>query len=152
MKTENIFDQLENNQLLEIALQYGTPLYVYHGEKIEAQVAQLKNAFRETTVRIKYACKALNNINILRLLRNAGAGVDAVSIHEVHLALKAGFTPDEILFTPNGVSFEEIKAGVDAGVHINIDNISMLERFGHTYGNSVPCCIRLNPHIVDPLT
>jgi diaminopimelate decarboxylase len=148
MKTENIFDQLENNQLLEIALQYGTPLYVYHGEKIEAQVAQLKNAFRETTVRIKYACKALNNINILRLLRNAGAGVDAVSIHEVHLALKAGFTPDEILFTPNGVSFEEIKAGVDAGVHINIDNISMLERFGHTYGNSVPCCIRLNPHIV----
>ncbi len=148
MKTENIFDQLENNQLLEIALQYGTPLYVYHGEKIEAQVAQLKNAFRETTVRIKYACKALNNINILRLLRNAGAGVDAVSIHEVHLALKAGFTPDEILFTPNGVSFEEIKSGVDAGVHINIDNISMLERFGHTYGNSVPCCIRLNPHIV----
>lgn len=148
MKTENIFDQLENNQLLEIALQYGTPLYVYHGEKIEAQVAQLKNAFRETTVKIKYACKALNNINILRLLRNAGAGVDAVSIHEVHLALKAGFTPDEILFTPNGVSFEEIKAGVDAGVHINIDNISMLERFGHTYGNSVPCCIRLNPHIV----
>jgi diaminopimelate decarboxylase len=148
MKTENIFDQLENNQLLEIALQYGTPLYVYHGEKIEAQVAQLKNAFRETTVRIKYACKALNNINILRLLRNAGAGVDAVSIHEVHLALKAGFTPDEILFTPNGVSFEEIKAGVDAGVHINIDNISMLERFGHTYGSSVPCCIRLNPHIV----
>lgn len=148
MKTENIFDQLENNQLLEIALQYGTPLYVYHGEKIEAQVAQLKNAFRETTVKIKYACKALNNINILRLLRNAGAGVDAVSIHEVHLALKAGFTPDEILFTPNGVSFEEIKAGVEAGVHINIDNISMLERFGHTYGNSVPCCIRLNPHIV----
>lgn len=148
MKTENIFDQFENSQLLDIAQQYGTPLYVYHGEKIEAQVAQLKNAFGDTTVKIKYACKALNNINILRLLRNAGAGIDAVSIQEVHLALKAGFTPGEILFTPNGVSFEEIKAGVEAGVHINIDNISMLERFGHTYGHSVACCIRLNPHIV----
>ena len=66
----------------------------------------------------------------------------------MNLGLKAGFLPGEILFTPNSVSFEEIKAGVDAGVHVNIDNISMLEQFGHTYGNSIPCCIRINPHIV----
>lgn len=138
----------EGKLLLEIAKEYGTPLYVYHGEKIIAQLNKLQEAFAGTQLKIKYACKALNNINILRLLKQAGAGIDAVSVYEVHLALRAGFRPDEILFTPNGVSFEEIKAGVEAGVHINIDNISMLERFGHEYGNSIPCCIRINPHII----
>ena len=132
----------------EIVTHYGDPVYVYHGEKILEQYSKLKSAFPGEHVKIKYALKSLNNISILKLLRTAGAGLDAVSIEEVMLSIKAGFKPDEILFTPNSVSFDEIKAGVDAGVHVNIDNISMLEQFGHTYGNKVPCCIRLNPHIV----
>jgi diaminopimelate decarboxylase len=60
----------------------------------------------------------------------------------------AGFKPQEIIFTPNSVSFDEIRRAVAMGVQINIDNISMLEQFGHTYGSGVPCCIRINPHIV----
>jgi diaminopimelate decarboxylase len=143
-----IQSQISSSALLACAEQFGTPLYVYHGEKILSQYDRLKNAFSGAKTRIKYACKALNNITIIRLLHNAGAGLDAVSIYEVELGLKAGLLPEEILFTPNGVSFEEIRAGVEAGVHINIDNISMLERFGDTYGSSIPCCIRLNPHIV----
>jgi diaminopimelate decarboxylase len=134
--------------LTEIASEFGTPLYVYDAEKIITQYEKLKTAFPGKHVKIKYALKALNNTNILRLLKKAGAGLDAVSIYEVLLGLKAGFSPTEILFTPNGVSFDEIKAGVDLGVSINIDNISMLEQFGHEYGNTIPCCIRLNPHIV----
>src|SRR5690606_36160563 len=55
--------------------------------------------------------------------------------------------PNEILFTPNSVSFEEVKRAVELGVHINIDNISILEQFGHEYGGRVPCCMRLNPNI-----
>ncbi|MEO6169198.1 MAG: diaminopimelate decarboxylase [Chitinophagales bacterium] len=148
MKLKNNSYEMDGHQLLDVARQFGTPLYVYSGEKILSQYQQLKNAFSGTEVKIKYACKALNNINIIRLLKEAGSGIDAVSIYEVQLALRAGFTPDEILFTPNGVSFDEIKMGVEAGVHINIDNISMLERFGHEYGKTIPCCIRLNPHIV----
>ncbi|MEO8150874.1 MAG: diaminopimelate decarboxylase [Bacteroidia bacterium] len=148
MLLENSIYTLGGIPLTQLAEQFGTPLYVYHGEKILSQYAKLKNAFPGDHVKIKYALKALSNINILRLLKGAGAGLDAVSIFEVQLGLKAGFKPDEILFTPNGVSFDEIKAAVDAGVHINIDNISMLEQFGHTYGDTVPCCIRLNPHIV----
>jgi diaminopimelate decarboxylase len=139
---------IDGIRLTDVANEFGTPLYVYHGEKIVSQYQKLVNAFGGTNLKIKYACKALNNINILKLLRQHGSGIDAVSIHEVELALQAGFKPEEILFTPNGVSFEEIKAGVEAGIHINIDNISALEQFGHFYGNSVPCCIRLNPHIV----
>lgn len=146
---------LENNRyksggvdLLDVAAQYGTPLYVYDAEKILAQYRLLKKSFPGDHVKIKYACKALNNLNILKLLKKEGSGLDVVSIEEAYLGLKAGFAPSEILFTPNCVSFDEIKAGVELGLIINIDNISTLEQFGHTYGNKIPCCIRLNPHIV----
>jgi diaminopimelate decarboxylase len=139
---------LENELLLQIAKDYGTPVYVYESEKIIHQYQTLKNAFSEVDVQIKYACKALNNLNILKLLKQQGAGLDVVSIEEAELGLMAGFTAEEILFTPNCVSFEEIKKGVEMGISINLDNISMLEQFGNEYGNSVPCCIRLNPHIV----
>jgi diaminopimelate decarboxylase len=148
MLLENSVYTLDKIPVTDLAAQYGTPLYVYDAGKILSQYEILKNSFAGKHVKIKYALKALNNINVLKLLKKAGSGLDAVSIYEVELGLKAGFEPNEILFTPNGVSFDEIKAGVDAGVHINIDNISMLEQFGHTYGNKVPCCIRLNPHIV----
>lgn len=139
---------LENELLLQIAKDYGTPVYVYESEKIIHQYQTLKNAFSEVDVQIKYACKALNNLNILKLLKQQGAGLDVVSIEEAELGLMAGFTAEEILFTPNCVSFDEIKKGVEMGISINLDNISMLEQFGNEYGNSVPCCIRLNPHIV----
>ncbi len=134
--------------LADIAAEFGAPIYVYDGNKIIEQFKKLKSAFPGDHVRIKYALKALNNPNILKLLRKQGAGLDAVSIHEVQLGLDCGFSADEILFTPNCVSFEEIKKGVEAGVQVNIDSISMLEHFGHLYRDSVPCCIRINPHIV----
>lgn len=147
--------QLENNRyvvegvdLLEVSEQFGTPIYVYDGNKIKQQYDKLKSAFKQVNVKIKYACKANTNINILRLLKNQGCGVDAVSVNEVRLCLKAGFDPEEILYTPNCVSYEEIRVAVELGVNINIDNISILEQFGHEYGNSVPVCIRINPHVL----
>lgn len=135
-------------KLLEIAEEFGTPVYVYHGEKIVNQYQRLKGAFPGVNVHLHYALKALNNINILKLLKQQGAGLDAVSIQEVQLGLRAGYLPAEIMYTPNCVDFEEIKDAVNLGVIINIDNISTLELFGHEYGSSVPCCIRLNPHIM----
>lgn len=139
---------LTPKQLLNASKEFGSPLYVYHGERIEFQYHRLKNAFKDVNVHLHYAMKALNNINILRIIKKLGSGLDAVSIQEVHLGLRAGFAPSEIMYTPNCVSFEEIKEAVDLGVIINIDNISILDQFGHEYGNSVPCCIRLNPHIM----
>jgi diaminopimelate decarboxylase len=139
---------ISNSKLLEIAEEFGTPVYVYHGEKIVNQYQRLKGAFPGVNVQLHYALKALNNINILKLLKQQGAGLDAVSIQEVQLGLRAGFLPNEIMYTPNCVDFEEIKEAVTMGVTINIDNISTLELFGHEYGSSVPCCIRLNPHIM----
>jgi diaminopimelate decarboxylase len=134
--------------LTRLAKDYGTPLYVYDGEKILSQVKKLQDAFSSVKLRIKYATKALSNINILKLMKNAGTGVDAVSIEEVKLCMHAGFEPHEIMYTPNSVSFDEIQEAVNLGVMINIDNIPMLEHFGTYYGNGVPVCIRLNPHIL----
>lgn len=134
--------------LITIVEQYGAPVYVYDANTIIAQYTRLKNAFNPIDVKIKYACKALNNSAILKLLKSVGSGLDTVSINEVKLGLHAGFLPHEIIFTPNCVSIEEIQEAVSLGVHINIDNISILEQFGAIYGNTVPCCIRLNPHIL----
>lgn len=138
----------EELNLVKIAEEFGTPVYVYHAEKILDQYKKLQKAFKKVKLRTMYACKALNNINVLKLLKNAGSGLDAVSIQEVWLGLEAGFTPENIMFTPNCVSMEEINMAVEKGVRINIDNISILEQFGHQYGNKVPVCIRINPHIM----
>jgi diaminopimelate decarboxylase len=137
-----------NQQLLKVGEEFGAPVYVYEAEKIIKQYNKLKKAFAPVDVQIKYACKALNNSSVLKLLKKQGSGLDTVSINEVQLGLRAGFLPNEIIFTPNCVSIEEIQEAVELGVHINIDNISILEQFGSIYGNSVPCCIRINPHIL----
>jgi len=140
--------KLTKEQLIETAHRFGTPVYVYHAEKIEEQLNELKSAFAGCKSKFFYACKSLTNINILKLIKQLGANIDCVSINEVKLGLKAGFEPKQILFTPNCVDFDEIEEGKELGVNINIDNISMLERFGNKYGNSYPVCIRLNPHIM----
>ncbi|MDO9554400.1 diaminopimelate decarboxylase [Rhodonellum sp.] len=141
-------NQIQGISFTTLAETYGTPAYIYDGQKIVEQVKTLKNAFSSVNLKIKYATKALSNLNVLKLLKNAGTGADAVSIEEVQLCLHAGFLPSEIMYTPNCVSFAEIQEAVALGVMINIDNIPMLEHFGNHYGKNVPICIRLNPHIL----
>ena len=140
--------QLQGIPFSDLAKEFGTPLYIYDAQKIERQVHNLKNAFAEADVKIKYAAKALTNISILKLMRKNGIGVDVVSIQEVRIALNAGFLPSEIMFTPNCVDFEEISEGVELGININLDNLSALEKFGKKYGDRTTCGLRLNPNIL----
>ncbi len=139
---------IQDETLCELANEFGTPLYVYEKEKIEEKASKLQNAFKDMNARFFYACKALSNINILKIIANSGVGLDTVSINEVKLGLKAGFEPNNILFTPNCVAFSEIAEAKELGVHINIDNISILEQFGNEFGDTYPVMIRLNPHIM----
>jgi diaminopimelate decarboxylase len=148
MEIQNNHYVIDSVPVLELIAKYGTPLYVYDTSKMKSQYKRLQKAFRGTNIRIFYACKALTNLNILSFFRNLGAGLDAVSIQEVRLSLLAGFDAKDILFTPNCVSLDEIDEAVTLGVRVNIDNISILEQFGHKYGSSVPVCIRINPHIM----
>jgi diaminopimelate decarboxylase len=139
---------ITNEQLIEIANEFGSPVYVYHAEKIAEQYNKLTEAFKQHPTKFFYACKALTNVNILKYIKSLGGLLDCVSINEVKLGLMAGFAPQEILFTPNCVAFDEILEGVELGVRINIDNISILEQFGNRFRDSYPVCIRINPHIV----
>ncbi|HEY5406189.1 MAG TPA: diaminopimelate decarboxylase [Ginsengibacter sp.] len=139
---------LSHQQLLSIAEEFGTPLYVYHAEKIAEQYSKLVTAFKKTDVKFFYACKALTNINILSYVKSIGANIDCSSINEVKLALHAGFTPERILYTSNGIAFDEIDEAKNLGVNINIDSISNLEKFGKKYGHAYPVGIRLRPNIL----
>jgi diaminopimelate decarboxylase len=132
----------------EIAMQFGTPLYVYNADTIGEQVDKLNKAFKGCDLKIKFACKALTNISILKFLRTKGVGVDAVSVNEARLAMHVGFQTAEINFTPSCVDFSEIKEAVDLGLSINLDSLPILEKFGKEYGSKYPCGIRLNPHIM----
>lgn len=139
---------IQGLNVLDLAQQFGTPLYVYDGEKIAHQIKTLKNAFSDTEIRVKYAAKALTNISILKLIRKHGAGVEVVSLGEAHIAMKAGYTSSEIVFTPSGVDFSEIVEAIELGLAVNIDNLSTLQKFGDKYKNTYPCGLRINPHIM----
>ena len=139
---------MKREQLLKIAKDFGGPIYIYDSEKIMKQYKKLKLAFRNVkNLSINYAAKALSNVNILKYLNQLGAGLDTVSLQEVELGLKAGFNPGNIIYTPNGVSIDEIEKVVSYGAQINIDNLAMLEQFGNKHP-SVPVCIRINPHVM----
>ena len=149
-----LIDKLANCQIITTfavlirKITYGNPVYVYDAEKISSQYQRLTNAFASVPkLRINYAMKALSNIAVLKLMKSLGAGLDTVSIQEVQLGLLAGFAPEQIIFTPNGVSMSEIEEAMRLGVQLNIDNLSFLEQFG-TQHPEVPVCIRINPHVM----
>ena len=139
---------MENSVLTSVANQFGSPIYIYDTEKIENQYTRLSKAFQHVSqLRINYAVKALSNVNILSYMHSLGAGLDTVSIQEVKLGLYAGVPAQMIIFTPNGVSLEELEQAAALGVQINIDNLTLLEQFGSKHPD-VPVCVRINPHVM----
>ena len=139
---------LSPGQLIDAAHRFGTPLYIYHAERIGEQYDRLVNSFSGTDVRFFYAAKALTNLNILRYIHKIGCNIDCSSVNEVKLAIMAGFTPQQILYTSNNISFDEISEARDLGVHINIDSISNLRKFGRAFGGTYPVGVRLRPNIM----
>ena len=136
------------DDLISISQKFGSPIYVYDAALIKSQYKKLSDAFSAVeNLHIKYAVKALSNINIIKILNSLGSGLDTVSLQEVLIGLEAGVKPNEIIYTPNGVSLNEIEQVVELGVQINIDNLDVLEQFGAQYPK-VPVCIRINPHIM----
>ena len=139
---------MNQDTLLQIAKEYGSPVYVYDAHKIEIQYKRLTAAFSKVKhLKINYAAKALTNISVLKFINQLGAGLDTVSIQEVQLGLLAGFKAETIIYTPNGVSLEDIEEVAKLGLQINIDNLSILEQFGAKHPE-IPVCIRINPHIM----
>ncbi len=139
---------MTNENLLKIAEQYGSPVYVYDTQTITNQYNRLTQAFKKVKqVKLNYAIKALSNVTVLKHIKSLGCGLDAVSIQEVQLGIYAGFKAEDIIYTPNGVSIEEIIEVSKLGCQINIDSLSVLEQFGTNFSH-IPVCIRINPHIM----
>jgi diaminopimelate decarboxylase len=138
---------IQGVELTQLGKEYGTPLYVYDAHKISSQVNRIRSAFATVNLQIKYACKALTSVAVLKHICKLGIGIDVVSPQELDLALLAGFQSNKITFTPSGVAWQEIVYAVDKGVIVNLDNLSVLERFGQEYGNSQTCMLRIKPNI-----
>ena len=150
-----VFDKefvVQGIPLVAIARDYGTPTYVYNSDVIDTQISVFRRAFDGLDFRINYACKANSNLAIMQFMKSRGLCLDTVSPQEVLMGLNTGFLPGEIIFTPNCVDFSEIEDAVEKGVAINIENLSNLRKFGQRFGEAVPVCIRLNPHIATQMS
>lgn len=130
----------------ELIEQFGSPLYVYDYDTLVTQYNRLHNAFKRSDTLIYYACKANANLEIMKLFKELGAGIDAVSPGEVFLALKAGFRPQDILLTGTNVTRDDIEYTFEHNARVNIDNLAMVENNDQLYsGREV--FVRLNPDI-----
>ena len=135
-------------KLKEAEIKFGNPLYVYDLSIIENKFKELKNAFRNIkNFKINFAAKSLSNISILKFMKKLGAGLDTVSIEEVKIGLICGFNNEDITFTPNGVSFNEIEEAYNLKVKINLDSLESIKDFSKKY-SSYPISIRVNPNIL----
>jgi len=149
MSSEAYFNHIQNIPIQSLADEFGTPLYVYDAAIIDRQIHRMRSAFSGFPHQINYAAKALTNLAVLKHMRSRNLGLDVVSVQELRMGLDAGFQPSDILFTSNSIHFSELMEAIGYGVNINIDSLSLLEKFGREYGGSYPCSIRLK---LDPLT
>jgi diaminopimelate decarboxylase len=139
---------LDRKLLLDLADKYGTPLYVYDGDMVVQRYQELYDFIKWPKLKIHYAMKANFNFSILKALKEAGAGIDAVSPGDVLLATRAGFAPENIIYTANNVTDEEVRQVKESGVLMNIGSLSRLEKFGKEFPGS-EICLRFNPDVVD---
>ncbi|MEM1586111.1 MAG: diaminopimelate decarboxylase [Candidatus Bathyarchaeia archaeon] len=139
---------IDGVSVIELAEKFDTPLYVLSENRIRENFRRLRGALLKhyEKIRIYYSAKANTSLAVLRILRDEGAYLDAVSPGEVFLALKSGFQPDKILFTGTSVRDDELRFLVEANVTINIDSLSQLRRLIKIRTPEI-LSVRVNPEI-----
>ncbi|HEV7765051.1 MAG TPA: diaminopimelate decarboxylase [Thermoanaerobaculia bacterium] len=130
----------------ELASRFGTPLYVYDAAVIRRQLGRVRSAFATLPFRPFYAMKANSNLSLLRLVQQEGFGCDAVSPGEIYLAMKAGFTAENIWFTCSNVSDDDLRAIPDPNIVINVNAVSEIDRI-IALGLPNPIALRVNPYV-----
>lgn len=137
---------ISRDNLLQMAAQYGMPLYIYDAEVISHQIHTLRDAFAPHIPSIHFACKALTTIGVLQHINQQGCGIDAVSPGEMEIALRAGVPPHQISFTPNGVKFDEYSFALQHGIHIHVDQLEALQWVIEHHPNA-SITLRFNPAV-----
>ncbi|MCL2032425.1 MAG: diaminopimelate decarboxylase [Methanomassiliicoccaceae archaeon] len=131
----------------EIAEEFGTPVYAIEEKRLRENYRNIYGAFsKHMRTQVHYACKANSSLAVLKILESEGSCIDAVSIGEIMTCLKAGFTPDRIIFTGNNISNEELRAVTGLGVMVNIDSASELERLAKIK-KGLPVSFRITPGV-----
>jgi diaminopimelate decarboxylase len=135
---------------VELASEFGTPLYVTDENRIRKRYREFKDSFKELNVEIKYACKANTSLAVLNILRQEGSGADVLSEGELQIALEVGIAPEDIIFTGNNKTDTELKKALDAGVIINLDAVHEMERLEkicEKAGKTARISFRVNPSV-----
>ena len=141
---------VENIPVIELAKEYGSPLFIYSSKEIEDNFLNYKNEIRYQDL-VCYAVKANSNIHILKLLSDLGSGFDVVSGNELQRCLLAGADRKKIVFSGVAKSHEEIKLAVESDIlSINIESVGEFERIAaiaKELNKTVNCALRINPDI-----
>jgi diaminopimelate decarboxylase len=135
----------------DLAAAEGTPLYVYSASTIVSRYRAIDEAFQSYPHALHYALKANSTLAIARLLRGLGSGADANSGGEIDVALRAGFIPEQIVFTGVGKTAAELAQAIDLGVWtINAESEGELERIdilARERQTRARVALRVNPDI-----
>ncbi len=125
---------------------FGSPLYVYNEAVLRERCRDLVGVCKTKGLHINYSAKANANPHLLKIIREEGCLVDAMSPGELYLDLKAGYKPDEILYVCNNVSPEEMKNALEKGVLVSVDSLMQVEQLCRlNRGGKI--MVRFNPGI-----
>ncbi|HMK53609.1 MAG TPA: diaminopimelate decarboxylase [Methanobacteriaceae archaeon] len=135
---------------LDLAQEYGTPLYVIDEMRVRDNYRRVYNAFSHEykNFQIFYAAKANTNLAVLRILEEEGSGIDAVSPGEIYTSLLSGFEAEKVLYTGNNITTPELEYAIQSGVRINVDSVSQLKRLAELPGSEgLKISFRVNPMV-----
>jgi diaminopimelate decarboxylase len=139
--------------VVELAREFGTPLYVFDEETLRTRARRIRDAFLDAyeRSRLVYAGKAYLSPALMRILVEEGIGLDVVSGGEIYAGLRSGVDPSQMIFHGNNKSRTELEEAVAAGVGlIAVDNdleIALLESVARDSGRNVEVVLRLNPGV-----
>ncbi|MBL8027834.1 MAG: diaminopimelate decarboxylase [Fibrobacteres bacterium] len=141
----------ENVSVNELADKYGTPLYIYSRAAIEGQIKSVATAFKEVSPLIAFSVKSNSNIGLLSVVKQAGAGADIVSGGELYRCLKAGISPQKIVFAGVGKSDEEIAYAIDNNIKLfnaeSMEEMAAISRVAVSKKASANVSFRVNPDV-----
>jgi len=141
----------ENVNTLDLAKKYGTPCYIINENMIRKRYNELKSVIDSEYKKndIHFAVKANSNISILKILNSEGSHFDCTSQGEVYTCLKAGISPEKIIYTGNMFTNEDFEFAIKNDVVVNLDSLSQLERLERAYNKlkkeKKPVSFRINP-------
>lgn len=141
----------EDVKISAIAQKVGTPFYVYSHHTLVDHFTKIQRAFAAVKPLICFAMKSNDNLAVLKILKDQGAGFDIVSMGELKKALKVGADPKKIVFASVGKTEEEIAFAINKGILLfNVESVPELDeinRVAKKLRKKTQVALRINPDV-----